>query len=413
MNQSDMRKNVIWNTTGSIFYSFAQWVITILVVHLASFKTAGFLSLAMTATSTFSAISLFGMRSYQISDVRDEFSSKEYIGSRIITCVAAYLGCIIVAFMRYSTYQFLCVNAFMLVRVAEAVVDVFNGEEQKKNRYDLIGKSYFLRGIATIGVFVLGLVCTDDLAITLFVIAFINLLIAFVYDGKNTSRLISIKPVVFDRNVMVLLLKCTPIVVFTFLFSLEGLVPKDTLDSICGKEALGIYSSIASPALVISIFANVIFNPFLPRLSETYQEENYDRFLQQLKKVYAFLAGVTVVTTIGAMLLGRWGLSLLLGPSILEYYYLFMPIVFCTILIAFIWVLSAILIALRKMNLLIVGMIISFMICWITVKQFVLNYNMNGVSYVQIVSYLFYVLYLIACCEFTVRRERRIKNKEV
>ena len=65
------KSNVIWNTVGSVFYSACQWIITIIVVHVATYETAGHLSLAMTMSSSFSAISLFSMRNYQVSDVKE------------------------------------------------------------------------------------------------------------------------------------------------------------------------------------------------------------------------------------------------------------------------------------------------------------------------------------------------------
>ena len=329
-----MKKNIIWNTFGSIFYSACQWLITVIVYHVADLNAAGFLSLAMTTSSSFSAISLFGMRSYQVSDVKREYSQHEYVGSRVLTCIVAFVTCALVSIWGNNIYQILCIDAFMLIRVAEAMVDVLNGEEQKLDRYDLIGKSYIIRGTATVVIFTVGLMTLKNLMITLFIIAIVNLLIAFVFDWKKTTALEQIKPVIYNKKIRTLLMQCVPIVVFSFLFSLEGLIPKNVLQQLEGTESLGAYSTIASPTLVISVLANVVFNPFLPVFASVYQNGEYNRFLKLLHKVYIALAGLAIVTTIGALLLGRWGLSLLFGSGILKYYQLFMPIGWCTMLIA-------------------------------------------------------------------------------
>ena len=80
-----MKKDIAWNTFGNIFYGFCTWVITIIVVRLGSFEDAGYLSLAMTTSSTYNAIALFAMRNYQIT-VCVEQSHKLHSGICVPGC---------------------------------------------------------------------------------------------------------------------------------------------------------------------------------------------------------------------------------------------------------------------------------------------------------------------------------------
>ena len=96
-DRKQMTKNIAWNTFGSVFYSACQWLITVLVVHLSSYESAGYLSLAMTTSSSFSAISLYSMRNFQVSDVKGEYNCNEYVGSRIDTCILGFVCCAIVS----------------------------------------------------------------------------------------------------------------------------------------------------------------------------------------------------------------------------------------------------------------------------------------------------------------------------
>lgn len=403
-----MKKNVIWNTSGSIFYCVCQWLITILVVRMSSYHDAGELSLAMTTSSSFSAIALFSMRNFQVSDVKGEYATDVYVGSRIITCLAAVVCCAVTAFIGNGWHQMLCIDAFMLVRAAEGIVDVLHGVNQKYERYDYIGKSYFLRGILTIASFVAGIYATKDLLATLVAMALLNLLAAFLYDWRKTWRLEHFHPILFQKEVFRLLKTCLPIVVFTFLLSLENLVPKQVLERLAGTDALGIYSSIASPTLVVQVFASVAFNPFLPRFSKAYYDGEMDRFQKMLHGAYLVLGGMCAVVTVGAMLLGRWGLRLLFGgDEILQYYGLFMPIVWCTLMVAIIWILSAILIALRQMKSLIIGMVLDFLLCLAIVTPLIEHYGKNGVSIAQLIVMGIYILYMAAVCEIHLARARK------
>ncbi len=408
--ENNIRKNVMWNTFGSVFYCICQWLITIIVVRVDSYATAGELSLAMTTSSSFSAISLFSMRNYQVSDVKGEYTSNEYVGSRLLTCGVALVCCGITAAWGNSFYQMMCINAFMLVRVAEALVDVFHGINQKYNRYDYIGKSYILRGIVTLATFSAGMILTKNLLLTLCVMAVLNMLVACCYDRVMTKGLESIRPVIWKKHVFELIKNCMPIVIFTFLLSLENLIPKNVLENQLGKEALGIYSSIASPTLIVQVFASVAFNPFLPRFTEVYYSGDIRRYRGMLHKAYAVLAGMCVVVTIGAMLVGRFGLSLLYGTDILEHYNLFMPIVWCTICTAIIWIVSAILVAMRKIPWLIGGMIVDFGICLLLVSPLIETYGMNGTSMVQLVAMGLYILFMICVCECTTYKMKRDKE---
>jgi Na+-driven multidrug efflux pump len=90
-----------------------------------------------------------------------------------------------------------------------------------------------------------------------------------------------------------------------------------------------------------------------------------------------------------------------------------MPIVWCTILIAFIWVLSAILIGLRQMKWLLIGMAVDFGICVALVYPIIGSMSQNGVSVVQIIAYAIYVIFMAIVCELTVRRARKGHREEM
>ena len=403
----NMKKNLAWNTLGSIFYSGCQWLITIIVVYVATYETAGFLSLAMTMSSSFSAIALFSMRNYQVSDVKGEFHTGQYVCSRIWTCGIAFVVCAIFAAVGNSTFQMLCIDAFMLIRVAEALVDVMHGVDQKFDRYDWIGISYILRGIVTVLTFSIGLKLTDHLLVTLFLMAVFNLLAAVVFDCRKTGKLEEIPIHLADKEIMKLLKTCLPLVVFTFLLSLENYIPKKVLEYFFGAEQLGIYSTIASPTLVVQIFASVVFSPFLPQFSRIYYHGEIYKFRKLLHKVYFFMIGLCVVVTLGAVLLGKPGLRILFGADILVYYNLFMPIVYCTLFTGIVWILSAVVILLRRIKALVIAIIADFLLCIGIVVPIVQIFGQNGVSIVQLITLPILTAMMIGICEVTSYQAKR------
>jgi O-antigen/teichoic acid export membrane protein len=187
----------------------------------------------------------------------------------------------------------------------------------------------------------------------------------------------------------------------------ENLFAKMMLNNMLGADQLGIYSSIASPTLVVQVFASVAFNPFLPGLAELYTKKQYKHFLKGLRWVYLSLAVLSAVTCIGARIIGRWGLKLLFGADILAYYNLFMPIVWCTILTAFIWVLYSVLIAMRQIGLLVIGMAVDFIILLFITGPCIEAFEKNGASIAQIIVYALFIGFLVFACEYTVCAKRK------
>ena len=120
--KSNVKVNILWNTFGTI-------------LRIDSFEASGQLSLAMTTSSSFGAIAYFSMRNYQISDVDEKYKTMHYVGSRIVTCVVAFLLCTGYSLLlNFSWYQVCCVAFFMIVRVVEAAADVLHGINQKYDR---------------------------------------------------------------------------------------------------------------------------------------------------------------------------------------------------------------------------------------------------------------------------------------
>ena len=403
-------KNVFYNTFGNIFYSFCQWLITIVVVYLENYEfgSAGILSLAMTTSSSFSAISLFSMRNYQISDSKGEFTQGQYVSSRLITCAVALIACIIYAIPGNNIFQVLCIAAFMLVRISESLADVLFGVDQMHDKYGLICLSCTLRGLLTAGSFIVVMRMTHNLVLTLFTMAVLNLLIVVIIDVRITFKLEKIIIKLKDKSLIKLFKQCMPLVVFTFLLSLVNLIPKQVLNMVQGEDALGVYSSIASPTLVVQVFASVAFAPFIPKLAQLLEQKEYDKFLKIQRFTYIGLAVLAGVVLAGAALLGRPALFLLFKEDILEYYDLFIPIVCCTILLAGVWVIDAIVVTVRRLKILLIGMAVDFVILCLITYPCITIYGQNGTSYAQIIALGLLLPFMAGICEFDIQKRKKL-----
>ena len=85
-----LRANALWNSVGSVFYQGCQWLLTVLVVKVsAGYADAGTLAYAMTIGNIFSPIAVYGMRVFQVSDVKNRYSQSAYFGFKYLTMALA------------------------------------------------------------------------------------------------------------------------------------------------------------------------------------------------------------------------------------------------------------------------------------------------------------------------------------
>ena len=77
------RKNLLLYTMGSLVYYVGQWLTTVLIVRLSGYEMAGLLSLAMSVVAAPAIVSLFNVRSYQVSDISGQYLNRTYLRSRL------------------------------------------------------------------------------------------------------------------------------------------------------------------------------------------------------------------------------------------------------------------------------------------------------------------------------------------
>lgn len=384
-------KSIMWNTVGSVYYAFCQWVMTVVIIYMTDdYWQVGVFGLAMTVTNSFTSIGSFGMRSFQISDIKKVYSNENYILSRRITCLVAYLACVVYSIAIKSTpKEVICILIYMIIRMVDSTEDVYQGVLQVNWRFDVIGKSFIARGtlqlIAFVGVFLL----TQELYITFIVMALCDFAILEFYDKRMTRKIADLGKIGFtlkNKKVWNLLKACSKLVVYYFMSASLATVVRVSIKDICGVEDLGVYSTIASPTIIIQLTASVIYSPFLPGIAKTYLDGNKKKFVGYLKKILLVIIAGFIVLTAGGHFLGHWALELLYNSKIASHDDLLLPLIWCTFLYASVWFFAGILIAIRESTQLIVGVIIAFVLNFIINQPLIHRFGQNGGSYSLVIS---------------------------
>lgn len=376
-----MRSSIAWNSIGSMFYLGCQWLMTVFVVRISGVEDAGLLTLAMSATNIWYCLAVYGMRNFQVSDTHRKYADGTYIFSRILTTGLSFLGCLAYVFLvPYDGYQRLCILSYFLYKATEAFYDVYAGIFQIHWRLDCAGKSMLLRGMLTISFFLLVLHFSENMVLTFLCMAGACGLSVLCYDLRMARKMGDMRLVLDWKKVCGLLAECFPLVVYTILSSAIGSVPRLYMERILGGYELGIYGTVAAPTLIIQMVATYVFNPFVTLFAEKYYAKEGRAFLSILGKCVVAVAGIALAGILGGALLGRWGLNLLYGEEVASYHALLVPIILCTTLTAFAWLLCGVLTAIREFRGLVSGNLAAVLVALLFSGIFEKKYGMQGAS---------------------------------
>lgn len=393
-----IKKSIIYNSIGSFTYLFCQWIITFIVVWIAGYETAGILSLAMTVSTTYTVIATFNMRNYQASDIKNKFSEKTYITSRIMTCLIALILTIVYSLLKqFKIYQLLCIIFYMIFKLSEALVDVIHGSLQKKWRFDIIGLSFFIRGLLTLISFTITLLLSKNILLSIIIMMISTYIFIYFYDIKNYKKEYKNLEITNKNNIIKLLIICIPLVIYGFLFNYVSMYPKVTLENLLGTKMLGYYSTVATPALIIQVACSFIFSPLVSHFAELYNKNKIRELKKIMNKTNVIILLIGLLGLLFSHYFANFFLTLLFGKEISKYTYLFSGVIIVSTIIAIIWFLGTILTVIRDYKTLLLGASLSLITSMSLSKTMINKYGLNGINYTLIIAYLIQtIIYLIS-----------------
>lgn len=385
-------KNIIWNLVGSLVYYFSQWLMTVLVVRLSGeYAEAGILALSISVSLIFSTIANYSVRNFQVSDIESKFDNGTYVLLRILTCALSLI--LIIGYLLvsgYPTYTGLSIFCFMLIRITEAVVDVFQGFLQKQWRMDIVGKSLVVRGIVGLLVFSLAEYLFGNVAITCLLTALSTATVAVFMELIPCLRMNEIKIKFDSKNLFSLLLCCTPLFLNTLMVSLIPNFPRIVGEKLLGDELIGYFASVTTPAVVVQMASSYAFSPLIPMMARQFIDRN-SKIYSVILKVQGLIIAVGVVAVVGFSFLGEWMLELVFGEEILPYSYLLIPAVIVSVAIASVNFVYALFTVVERNKTLVAVQSVTVIIILTLSRYSLEKWELQGINYVMIFASLVFV----------------------
>lgn len=394
------RANLIWNASGSLVYMGAQWITTVLVVRLSTgYDAAGLLALGMAVANVFAPIGYYKIRTFQVSDLDEEYSFSQYLGFRIVTlglAIAVMLG---YGFLTCPQNTLATVFLYGVFALGPIFVDVLHGEEQRELRMDVIGISFMLRGVALLVSFIVGMSYFKSLDVALLLMIVTTYACIVLFDGTAFVRVTGrpLRPEFDARAIRSLFFECLPLVIASFCCWAVPAIPRQVLNEVMGEAALGVYSSVASPILIVQMGVQYVYAPFLTSFAEHFRSGDMRAFMSLMLKITLVIVAMTLVLGVFLAVFGGPLLVLIFGQSIEPYTFLILPLVLCTVLTAYSWFLGDIMVTMRRNRGNLIGFVLSFVIVLIVMYPFIQTFGLNGASFAIIAADMGAVAFFLIC----------------
>ncbi len=393
--QLSVKRNMLWNSVGSLISLVCQWLTTVMVVRLSTgFDAAGTLSLAMAIANVFQPIALFSMRSYQVSDVKRDTSAREYVAFRLVTIVVAFLACASYSFFTSGAAVMLPVCMYLAYKAGEVFTDVLHGVDQQHMRMDYCGKSMATRGTLSLIGFCAGLVAFDSLEIAIAAMLLLSTPV-MVYDWHRASQFEDIRPSITLHKIGELTGSCFPAVIGTACCSAVVSVARQRLGVLEGQDALGLYASVCTPVVVIQSCIRYIYAPLLGEFASKIDRNDIEGYISLFVKVIAAFVAFSVLGVVGFKLFGRQFLQIVFDAKVASLSSLLDMAIVSVVLCALVSFLSDQLIAFRRLWGVLFGNFAGLCVSLIFSSYFINTYGLNGTSIIIVLAFCVSALCLL------------------
>lgn len=400
-----IRRNMLWNTVGSLVYQGCLWLITILVVILAGYDDSGLLAYAMAIGNIYFPLAIYNMRTIQVSDVDEAYSQQNYVAFRLVTITLASIVLLVYLGITVSVSSVFVVSlCWIAFRTDEALSNVYYGIEQKHMRMDYIGKSQLFRGLLVVSIFSLVIYFTQSVPISILTMMAACLCVTFFYDKKNAERFASVSPHITKKQICALLKKCLPSTLSIVVFGAVVTITRQFYEAMCGTELLGIYAAIATPTVLINALTAYLYTPYIGPIASSWKKRDIRSIAFVFRNVFLTILIFVIIFCIAGALWGSNVLELVYGPTVLPYADILLPTIItiaCTASAAF---LADAMIAFRQFKIALTSNIASLMIAIAIGYPTMSLFGMNGINITLIISYIAGILICLVMFAVTCKR---------
>ncbi len=317
---STIKKDYFWNTLGVLLQNAMSPILLIVVTRLNGIYDSGLFSFTLSVAIVFWSLSMWGGRTYQVSDVDSEFASRSYITMRmvlgIITTLVAIVFC---AVNQYDLTKTLIILTLVGSKIIESIADSIYGVLQVNDRLYIAGRSLVYKALISFIVFILAYALTKNILFASISLLLVAIVIVIVYDVpkamevENISiRLSRLK--FYARDSVTIMVRCSAIFAVSFLAIFSLNIPRYYIDLFHESE-IGYFGILAMPITLIVLLMSFILQPNIVVLSRMYTRGRYAEFKKKIIHISFVTLAISFIVIVASYIAGVPILNLVFGLS--------------------------------------------------------------------------------------------------
>ena len=413
-NTKDTQKTAyIWNTWAAMLNSFQSVLILMVISRIDPVTDAGVFTIAFAIGNLMLTIGQYGIRQFQVSDVQEKYSFREYVGVRVITsCLMVIVSFFYVGIHYYTgAYDFkksIAVFLICLSKTIDSVEDVFQGRLQQRERLDIGAKAMTVRLLGYIITFISSYLLTENLITASLLALLASLFLCLVLNGTAIRNFESTVVAWKGRNVKYMFIECFPLFLAAYLVIYIGNAPKYAIDAVLSSQEQACFNYIFMPVFVIGLLSRFIYQPMIGKMALLWHKGELGKFLSMVAKQSAIMIGLTVFVLIGGFLLGIPALSIVYGVNLTGYKAELMVLLLGGGFLAYTSFYQMVLTVIRRQNWLIAGYLLGYVLFLLLGRWTVEQGGILGVSvfYTIVVAVIAVYFAMVILWGYKVRKKQ-------
>lgn len=411
-----MEKKVgfIWNTLGSLVYSFFNAIVLMFCTRLNGTEIAGIFSICYATGCILNAIGDLGIRIFQVTDTNRKYKFEDYLYSRVFAVgVMLIIALAFSIISGYSNEKFFICMILILIRVIDNFSETFQAEFQLNERLDLAGKALLYRNTLEIISFAIADIITKNIYLSFNVMLITSILMLLFYDVRILKKQNKLNNKVNINKIKEILKECIPLGISTLISMYVINAVKYAID-IFGDNTMQTYFNVLyMPTFVINLVSILIMKPLLKPFGEFWNNNSEKKFIKTIIYIILFLVGITVIIEVLAITIGipilEWLYAIELSSYKLELFLLILSGLFYASSTVIFYALGTI----RKQKNSTMAYIISAVFAGIISNILVSKYGILGstISSVLIMLVLFLTLLIFFVVGYRKEKEKRKGEK--
>lgn len=318
-------KTFVWTISSGIVYALQSLIFLAVITNLLGEATAGVYSVGAMIAQQMMTVGKYSVRNYQVSDVREKYSFQDYFAFRIVTClVAVFIMSGWIFFGGYTGERAVIIVGFTVYKLAECFSDLFEGLYQQKGRFDISGKSQFVKDFLMIVVFVGAVFITRDVAVSSVILAVVSVFLLVVVDFPLVAHFSKLGVRFKFKKIWGLTFACFAIFVSSFIYVYINNAPKYAIAGLSMPDTerdayQGVFSSLFMPVFMVDLLASFTMRIWITKMALFHDKGDRRDFKKIVLRQVAVISAITAASMLFMFFFGGFALSLIYGIDLYGY----------------------------------------------------------------------------------------------